>query len=33
VAPEDIVETAREYASSSGSMIAYTLGITEHHCG
>lgn len=29
----DIVATAREYASSSGSMIAYTLGITEHHCG
>lgn len=31
--PEDIVTTAREYACSSGSMIAYTLGITEHHCG
>lgn len=32
--PEDIVATAREYATtSSGSMIAYTLGITEHHCG
>jgi len=30
---EDIVATAREYATSSGSMIAYTLGITEHHCG
>ncbi len=30
---EDIVTTAREYASSSSSMIAYTLGITEHHCG
>lgn len=30
---EDIVTTAREYACSSGSMIAYTLGITEHHCG
>lgn len=30
---EAIVTTAREYASSSGSMIAYTLGITEHHCG
>jgi len=30
---EDIVETAREYAESNGSMIAYTLGITEHHCG
>jgi formate dehydrogenase alpha subunit len=30
---EDIISTAREYAASSGSMIAYTLGITEHHCG
>lgn len=30
---EDIVTTAREYAGSNGSMIAYTLGITEHHCG
>jgi formate dehydrogenase alpha subunit len=30
---EDIVATAREYAASNGSMIAYTLGITEHHCG
>jgi len=30
---EDIVTTAREYAISKGSMIAYTLGITEHHCG
>jgi predicted molibdopterin-dependent oxidoreductase YjgC len=30
---ENIVTTAREYAASSGSMIAYTLGITEHHCG
>jgi formate dehydrogenase (NADP+) alpha subunit len=33
LAPEDIVATAREYAKSGGSMIAYTLGITEHHCG
>lgn len=33
VPAEDIVATAREYAASSGSMIAYTLGITEHHCG
>ncbi len=33
VSAEDIVTTAREYAASSGSMIAYTLGITEHHCG
>lgn len=30
---DDIVETAREYASAGSSMIAYTLGITEHHCG
>jgi formate dehydrogenase (NADP+) alpha subunit len=30
---EDIIEVARMYASSSKSMIAYTLGITEHHCG
>ncbi|CEG27469.1 formate dehydrogenase subunit alpha [Bacillus sp. B-jedd] len=33
VPAEDIVATAREYASASGAMIAYTLGITEHHCG
>lgn len=33
LATEDIVATAREYASSRASMIAYTLGITEHHCG
>jgi formate dehydrogenase alpha subunit len=30
---EDIEATAREYATANGSMIAYTLGITEHHCG
>lgn len=30
---EDIIATAREYASASRAMIAYTLGITEHHCG
>lgn len=30
---EDIIEVARLYANSSKSMIAYTLGITEHHCG
>jgi formate dehydrogenase alpha subunit len=30
---EDIEATAREYASASQAMIAYTLGITEHHCG
>lgn len=30
---EDIFATAREYAAASGAMIAYTLGITEHHCG
>lgn len=33
IAADDIAETARLYASSSKSMIAYTLGITEHHCG
>lgn len=33
LSPEDIIETAREYATSGSSMIAYTLGITEHHCG
>lgn len=33
VLAEDIVATAREYAASSAAMIAYTLGITEHHCG
>ncbi|MBM4761941.1 molybdopterin-dependent oxidoreductase [Bacillus sp. B15-48] len=30
---EDIVSTAREYASADKAMIAYTLGITEHQCG
>ena len=30
---EDIIETAREYATADKAMIAYTLGITEHHCG
>lgn len=30
---EDIVTTAREYATADNAMIAYTLGITEHHCG
>ncbi len=33
ISAEDIVMTAREYASASSAMIAYTLGITEHHCG
>ncbi len=33
VPAEEIVETARLYANSKRSMIAYTLGITEHHCG
>lgn len=31
--PEDIIATAREYAKAEKAMIAYTLGITEHHCG
>lgn len=29
----EIVETARTYATAKNAMIAYTLGITEHHCG
>src|SRR5437762_11709957 len=33
VKAEDIEATAREYANASQAMIAYTLGITEHHCG
>jgi formate dehydrogenase (NADP+) alpha subunit len=33
ISAEDIVATAREYATASRGMIAYTLGITEHHCG
>ncbi len=33
LAAEDIIEVARLYAASNRSMIAYTLGITEHHCG
>lgn len=30
---QDILDTAREYATTDKAMIAYTLGITEHHCG
>lgn len=30
---EDIIATARDYATAENAMIAYTLGITEHHCG
>lgn len=30
---QDIIDTAREYATTDKAMIAYTLGITEHHCG
>jgi formate dehydrogenase (NADP+) alpha subunit len=33
LSPQDIIDTAREYASADKAMIAYTLGITEHHCG
>ncbi|MBT2662578.1 molybdopterin-dependent oxidoreductase [Bacillus sp. ISL-45] len=33
LAPEDIIEVAHLYAKASRGMIAYTLGITEHHCG
>lgn len=31
--PEQIVSAARTYATAQNAMIAYTLGITEHHCG
>lgn len=31
--PQQIVDTARTYAKADNAMIAYTLGITEHHCG
>ncbi|HHY73567.1 MAG TPA: molybdopterin-dependent oxidoreductase [Bacillus bacterium] len=30
---DEIIETAKIYATASNAMIAYTLGITEHHCG
>ncbi len=30
---EEIVQTARDYATAPNAMVAYTLGITEHHCG
>ncbi len=30
---EQIIETARAFAAAENGMIAYTLGITEHHCG
>lgn len=33
VSPQDIIDTAREYATADKAIIAYTLGITEHHCG
>ena len=33
LSPQDIIDTAREYATADKAMIAYTLGITEHHCG
>lgn len=31
--PEEISSAARMFATADRSMIAYTLGITEHHCG
>ena len=31
--PNEMIETARAYATAPNAMIAYTLGITEHHCG
>ncbi len=33
ISAEEIRTTAREYAGAERAMIAYTLGITEHHCG
>lgn len=33
VPAEQIRNTARAYAGAKEAMIAYTLGITEHHCG
>jgi len=30
---KDIIEAAKLYAQADRGMIAYTLGITEHHCG
>ncbi len=30
---EQIAEATRLYAQAKDAMIAYTLGITEHHCG
>lgn len=30
---EDVYEMAKAYATADKAMIAYTLGITEHHCG
>jgi len=33
VSAQAIADTAREYANAGKAMIAYTLGITEHHCG
>lgn len=33
ISEEDIIATARQYATAENAMIAYTLGITEHHCG
>lgn len=33
LSPQEIIDTARIYATADKAMIAYTLGITEHHCG
>jgi formate dehydrogenase (NADP+) alpha subunit len=33
LSPEEIIATARDYATAEKAMIAYTLGITEHQCG
>ena len=33
VPAQDIIDTAREYATAGNAAIIYTLGITEHSCG
>lgn len=33
VSADDIIATAREYATAERAAIVYTLGITEHSCG
>ena len=33
VPAQDIIDSAREYATAGNAAIIYTLGITEHSCG